>query len=250
MAENESFSAELTRTAGLVQVRAGEFAPFIQKSPLRWKRTNGRAICNAMSATASLGKRATTRELILEHAFELARVEGLEGLSIGVIAQRVGMSKSGVFAHFGSREDLQLAVLEVAQLRFLQNVKWPALKLPRGLPRLRAIVANWIEWGHEYASGCVLLTATGEYDGREGPLHDAVVQQQRGWRDELCRAIGHAVENGELRADTDAPQLAFEIYALMLCLHHDAGLFGYDQASRHARVGFERLLASYGIPTR
>jgi AcrR family transcriptional regulator len=199
-----------------------------------------------MSATVPLGKRAATRELILHHAFELARAEGLEGLSIGVIAQHVGMSKSGVFAHFGSREDLQLAVLEAAQLRFLQKVKWPAVKLPRGLPRLRAIVANWIEWGHEYTSGCVLLTATGEYDGREGVLHDTVVQQQRGWRDELCRAIGHAVENGELAPDTDAAQLAFEIYALMLCLHHDAGLFGYDEASRHAQVGFARLLVSYG----
>ncbi len=198
-----------------------------------------------MNSTATTGKRAATRELILDHAYALARREGLEGLSIGVLAQDVGMSKSGVFAHFGSREDLQLAVLEAGQLRFLKQVKWPALKLPRGLPRLRAIVANWVAWAQEYRNGCVLLTAAGEYDGREGALHDAVASQQSGWRDEMRRAIGHAVENGGLRADTDAGQLAFEIYALILGLHHDAGLFGFDEARQHTLAGFERLLASY-----
>jgi len=196
-------------------------------------------------AAPTSGKRAATRELILEHAYELARREGLEGLSIGALAQDVGMSKSGVFAHFGSREDLQLAVLEAGQLRFLQRVKWPALKLPRGLPRVRAIVANWVEWAHEYQSGCVLLTAASEYDGREGQLHDTVTRQQAGWRQEMCRAIGHAVENGELGTDTDPGQLAFEIYALMLGLHHDAGLFGFDEARRHTLAGFDRLIASY-----
>src|SRR5262249_6700702 len=99
--------------------------------------------------TVATPKRAATRELILEHAYDMARREGLEGVSIGSLAQDVGMSKSGVFAHFGSREELQLAVLEAGQLRFLQRVKWPALKLPRGLPRVRAIVANWVDWGRE-----------------------------------------------------------------------------------------------------
>ncbi|RDJ00649.1 TetR/AcrR family transcriptional regulator [Dyella solisilvae] len=199
-----------------------------------------------MNYTAtSTGKRAATRELILEHAYQLARRDGLEGLSIGSLAQDVGMSKSGVFAHFGSREDLQLAVLEAGQLRFLQQVKWPALKLPRGLPRLRAIVANWVTWAQEYQSGCVLLTAASEYDGREGPLHDMVTRQQSGWRQEMCRAIDHAVANGEVSGDTDAPQMAFEIYALMLGLHHDAALFGFEEARRHTLAAFERLLVSY-----
>lgn len=190
-------------------------------------------------------KRAATRELILEHAYAMARRDGLEGLSIGSLAQDVGMSKSGVFAHFGSREELQLAVLDAGQLRFLTQVKWPALKLPRGLPRVRAIVANWVEWGREYQSGCVLLTAASEYDGREGPLHDQVTRQQAGWRQEMCRAIAHAVENGELALDTEPSQLAFEIYALMLGLHHDAALFGFDEARRHTLAAFERLITSY-----
>lgn len=202
-----------------------------------------------MDSLAPSGKRAATRELILEHAYELARRDGLEGLSIGALAQDVGMSKSGVFAHFGSREDLQLAVLEAGQLKFLQKVKWPALKLPRGLSRVRAIVVNWVAWAHEYQSGCVLLTAAGEYDGREGALRDMVIRQQSGWRQEMCRAIGHAVENGELRDDTDAAQLAFEIYALMLGLHHDAALFGFDEARRHTLASFDRLIASYSPET-
>ena len=197
-----------------------------------------------MNSTAT-PKRAATRELILEHAYQLARRDGLEGLSIGTLAQDVGMSKSGVFAHFGSREDLQLAVLEAGQLRFLQQVKWPALKQPRGLPRVRAIVTNWVAWAHEYQSGCVLVTAASEYDGREGVLHDSVTRQQSAWRQQMCRAVGHAIENGELGADTDPAQLAFEIYALMLGLHHDAALFGFDEARRHTLAAFERLLASY-----
>ncbi|HEV2539820.1 MAG TPA: TetR/AcrR family transcriptional regulator [Frateuria sp.] len=198
-----------------------------------------------MTTATTPAKGPATRELILEHAYELARVGGLEGLSIGTLAADVGMSKSGVFAHFGSREDLQLAVLDAAARRFMARVLVPALSAPRGLPRLRAIVAQWSEWGCEHQSGCVLLTAAGEYDGREGPLHDAVVAQQAGWRGELEKGIGQAIAEGHLRADTDPAQLAFEIYALMLGLHHDAGLFGFAQASQRLSAAFERLWRSW-----
>jgi AcrR family transcriptional regulator len=198
-----------------------------------------------MTTITHPGKRATTRETILDHAYALARFEGLEGLSIGTLATNVGMSKSGVFAHFGSREELQLAVLDTGRQRFVSQVLLPALKQPRGLPRLRAIVANWFEWSREHQSGCVLLSAASEYDGRDGALHDGVVQQQAGWRDELQKAIAQAVELGHLRRDTDVAQLAFEIYALMLGLHHDAGLFGFDEAGRLARAAFERLWRSW-----
>ena len=194
-----------------------------------------------MTIATHPGKRASTRETILDHAYELARCDGLEGLSIGNLASHVGMSKSGVFAHFGSREDLQLAVLDTGRQRFMTRVLLPALKHPRGLPRLRAIVANWFEWGRQHQSGCVLLSAASEYDGRDGALHDGVVRQQADWRDELQKAIGQAIQEGHLRPDTDAAQLAFEIYALMLGLHHDAGLFGFDQAGRRTTAAFERL---------
>jgi AcrR family transcriptional regulator len=198
-----------------------------------------------MNAPPVIGKRVATRETILDHAYALACNSGLEGLSIGGLAADVGMSKSGVFAHFGSREELQLAVLDIGGKRFMTTVLAPALKRPRGLPRLRAIVANWFNWGREYQSGCVLLSAASEYDGRSGPLHDRVVAHMAGWREQLGKAIGQAVDEGHLRADTDAPLLAFEIYALMLGLHHDGGLFGFDEAKRHAERAFERLWRSW-----
>ena len=198
-----------------------------------------------MTLATRPGKRTATRDTILDHAYALARRDGLEGLSIGGLASDVGMSKSGVFAHFGSREDLQLAVLDTGSQRFVTRVLLPALKQPRGLPRLRAIVAHWFEWSREHQSGCVLLSAVSEYDGRDGALHDGVVRQQAGWRDELQKAIAQAVELGHLRSDTDVAQLAFEIYALMLGLHHDAGLFGFDEAGRCTTAAFERLWRSW-----
>lgn len=198
-----------------------------------------------MTTATHPGKRASTRDLILDHAYALARKDGLEGLSIGVLAADVEMSKSGVFAHFGSREELQLAVLDTGRQRFMARVLLPALKHPRGLPRLRAIVANWFEWSREHQSGCVLLSAASEYDGRDGALHDGVVRQQAGWRGELQKAVDQAVQEGHLGAGTDAAQLAFEIYALMLGLHHDGGLFGFDDASRRTAAAFERLWRSW-----
>ncbi|MFC5741811.1 TetR/AcrR family transcriptional regulator [Dyella tabacisoli] len=195
-----------------------------------------------MNTQQVASKGEATRELILDSAYEIARNDGLEGLSLGLLAKQVGMSKSGVFAHFGSREELQLAVLEAGRRRFLDHVLLPAVKLPRGLPRLQAIVHNWFEWVHRYQSGCVLLAATSEYDGKNGALHDAVVYQQAGWRQAMIRAVDYAIANGELPAGTDAAQVAFEIHALALALHQDAGLFGYEDAIRRARRGVERLL--------
>ena len=200
-----------------------------------------------MTTATHPGKRASTRDLILEHAYAMARNDGLEGLSIGTLAIGVSMSKSGVFAHFGSREELQLAVLDAAAQRFMARVLLPALKQPRGLPRVRAIVANWFEWTREHQSGCVLLSAASEYDGRNGALHDKVVSQQADWRGGLQTAIAQAVTEGHLRSDTDTAQLAFEIYALMLGLHHDAGLFGFDEAGQRAAQAFERLWRSWQV---
>ena len=194
-----------------------------------------------MSTVISAGKGPTTRELILDKAYELAREDGLEGLSIGALALSASMSKSGVFAHFGSREQLQLALLEFVAARFLEFIKTPALREARGLPRLRKLAERWCEWGRIHQSGCVLLSAAVEYDGRDGPLRQSVLRQQAGWRDELRRAIKLAIDAGHLRVDTDPTQLAFEIYALMLGLHHDAGLFGYAQARQRTDAALERL---------
>ena len=191
-------------------------------------------------------KGIATRELILARAYQLAQQGGLESLSIGTVAISAGMSKSGVFAHFGSREQLQLALLDAVGARFVEFVKAPALHEPRGLPRLRKLAERWCEWSRAHRNGCVLLSAAVEYDGRRnGPIREHVLRQQGGWRDELRRTIGLAVDAGHLRKDTDTTQLAFEIYSLMLGLHHDAGLFGYDEARDRAELALERLLASY-----
>lgn len=199
-----------------------------------------------MAARNTTAKGFITRELILARAYELARQEGLEGLSIGTVARSAGMSKSGMFAHFGSREQLQLALLDSVGARFLEFVKIPALREARGLPRLRKVIERWCEWSRVHQSGCVLLSAAVEYDGRrDGAIREHVLRQQADWRDELARAIQLAIDVGHLRRDTETTQLAFEIYSLMLGLHHDAGLFGYEEARHRTELALERLFASY-----
>lgn len=199
----------------------------------------------AMSTLTATNKGAATRDAILEQAYGIACSAGLEGLSIGPLAAAVGMSKSGVFAHFGSREDLQLAVLDKAAQLFTGYVLLSQLKQPRGLVRLRAIVDAWFDWSRHTDGGCVLLGAVSEYDDRPGALRDWVVEQQKRWRAALAQAVQLAVDNGELGADTDTEQLAFEIYGLALIVHHDAGLFGFDSARERGRRAFDRLVRSY-----
>lgn len=203
------------------------------------------ASSNSTISTSSKG--TATRDAIIDRAYAIACTGGLEGLSIGPLAQAVGMSKSGVFAHFGSREDLQLAVLDAAAQRFTQHVFLPALKARRGLPRLRAIVEAWFEWvRHQGDGGCLNVAAVSEYDDRPGPLRDRVLENQTRWRNELARAVQLAVDAGQLQPDCDPLQLAFEIYALALAVHHDAGLFGYPLALERGLRASERLLRSYG----
>lgn len=195
---------------------------------------------NALTATP---KGVASREAIIERAFEIARFAGVEGLSIGPLAQAVGMSKSGVFAHFGSREDLQLAVIDHAAAQFGTMVLGPALSQPRGLPRLRALMENWFEWVRGNTGGCVLLGSVTEYDDRPGTLRDRVLANEQRWRGVLRRAIQLAIDEGHLRAG-DTEQYAFELYAIPLTVHHKAGLFGYEQARTLGERAAERWFAA------
>lgn len=196
--------------------------------------------------SSAVTKGSATRDAIIDRAYGIACSTGLEGLSIGPLAQAVGMSKSGVFAHFGSREDLQLAVLHSAGERFTHHVLLPALKHRRGLPRLRAIVEAWFDWvRHTHEGGCLYLAAVSEFDDRPGPIRDRLIEFEIRWRNELARAIQYAVDAGELRADTDPQQLAFEVYGLALMVHHEAGLFGYEAAQSRGQRAYERLIKSY-----
>ncbi|GIL06481.1 TetR/AcrR family transcriptional regulator [Betaproteobacteria bacterium PRO7] len=188
-------------------------------------------------------KGEATRAAIVEAALALARRDGLEGLTIGVLAEQMRMSKSGVFAHFGSREDLQLAVIREYAARFVDQVLRPAVRRPRGLPRLRALLENWLALlARELEQGCLMISGASEYDDRPGPLRDAVVQIVEGWKRELLRAIEQARDEGHLKRDVDSEQLVFEIYGLMLVLHQDARLLHSPDSVKRARAGLARLL--------
>ena len=201
-----------------------------------------------MSTLTATAKGAATREAIVDRAYAIACANGLEGLSIAPLAEAVGMSKSGVFAHFGSREGLQLAVLDDAAERFGNAVLIPALSRPRGQPRLRAIMQYWFEWRRLTAGGCVLLGAATEYDDRQGPLHDRVLHNDRRWRDALRRAIEQAVEAGHLTPG-DADQRVFELYGIALAVHHDAGFYGFEPARERGETAVERWFALNSPPS-
>ena len=196
-----------------------------------------------MVLAAATAKGVATRGAIIDRAIGLVRKQGFESLSIGGVAQAAAMSKSGVFAHFGSREDLQLAVLDAVAEDFSQQVLAQAFHQPRGVQRLRAILAGWMDWTH--GAGCPMIAAVIEYDDRPGTIRDRVVQWQRRLREALTRAVQLAIETGELRADTDPAQFAFEMFGVVLVLHHDTRLFGGTDAIVRATRAFDRLIADH-----
>jgi AcrR family transcriptional regulator len=192
-----------------------------------------------------LRKGEQTRVSILDAALAMASRDGLEGLTIGTLADRMGMSKSGVFAHFGSREELQIAVLKRYHEQFEQDVFYPSMREPRGLPRLQALFTRWVERvGREIASGCIYISGAVEYDDRPGPIRDQLVDMVGTWQQSLLRATTQAIDEAHLKPDTEAAQLVFEMYGLVLALHHDARFIRSPRAIDHARAGFTRLITS------
>lgn len=161
---------------------------------------------------------ALTRQAILELAMDLASVNGLEGLTIGSLAEAAGLSKSGLFAHFGSKEDLQLATVGAAREVFQEQVFLPALKVPRGLRRLCAMISAWIGYAENgpFRGGCFFAAAAAEFDGRPGPVKDLVADCMGEWRRALVRLAREAKEAGELTSSADPEQLAFEWFALAM----------------------------------
>ncbi|CAN7156548.1 TetR/AcrR family transcriptional regulator [Pseudorhodoferax sp. LjRoot39] len=196
-----------------------------------------------------LPKGRQTKAAIVDAALSLASQMGLEGLSIGAVAELTQMSKSGVFAHFGSREELQISVVREYYQRFEQEVFFPALRVERGLPRLRALFGNWMQRvAVEIQSGCIFISGAAEFDDRPGPVRDALVDSVKSWLGALNKAVALAKEMGELRADTDARQMAFEIHGLILALHYEERFLQNPGAIRRAEAGFEHILARYGSP--
>ena len=188
-----------------------------------------------------------TRASILNTALGLAARAGLEGITIGSLADLMQMSKSGVFAHFGSREDLQIAVLKEYERRFVDEVLKPSLSAARGLPRLKAIFEHWLDrTAIEAAQGCIWISGATEYDDRPGPVREELVSTVRLWQRELSKAIRQAFEEGHLQSDGALhdliSDLVFDLYGLILVLHHDARLLNTPDAEARARRSFERLL--------
>jgi AcrR family transcriptional regulator len=187
-----------------------------------------------------------TLTAILDTAIAMAAEEGLESLTIGEVAKRLGLSKSGVFSRVGSREALQIAVIEEYDRRFLQDVFVPAMREPRGLPRLNAIMRLWLQRARdvEIRQGCIYCAGAFEFDDRDGPLREKLLEGIQGWRTALKRTVIQAIDLGHLRSDIDADQLVFEMDGLFIALMRDARFLRDPRAADRAWAAYERLIRS------
>jgi AcrR family transcriptional regulator len=189
-----------------------------------------------------------TKAVIIDAALGLASQIGLEGLSIGALAEVTGMSKSGVFAHFGSREELQISVIREYHDRFEAEVFYAAMQKPRGVPRLQAMFDNWmVQTSAEIDSGCIYISGAVEFDDRTGPVRDALASSVSTWQTALRRAVELAQEEGQLSRQADAHQIAFEIHGLILALHYEARFLRNPAATERARQGFLHILSRYAV---
>lgn len=192
----------------------------------------------------AISKGEETHARIVERARILASTLGLGGLTIGALATDLGLSKSGLFAHFKSKEKLQLEVLDAAAEHFRVEVFVPALKKPRGVPRMEAIFENWLRWvrSKDLPGGCIFLAGALEWDDREGPVREKLTLWFQALHLGLARAAEIAVREGHLSPDLDVSQLASDWHAIVIKYHLDARLLRDKRAVAHARTSFERLL--------
>jgi len=190
-----------------------------------------------------------TKNSILERAVDLASLEGLEGLTIGRLADELGMSKSGLFAHFGSKEELQIAAIEAAARRFIDEIFTPAIGEPRGYPRLMAICRSWLSYLRRgvFPGGCFFAAASFEFDGRPGPVRDTVRRLMDDWIGALEKAVRMAIEEGHLDADVDPAQLAFELNSLFFGANFSFYLRNDARAIDRAERAVEQRLESLRV---
>jgi AcrR family transcriptional regulator len=186
-----------------------------------------------------------TRDAILDRALRMASELGLEGLTIGRLADDLDLSKSGLFAHFSSKENLQVQTLDRAAERFADAVVRPALAAPAGEPRLRALFEGWLDWPKRVRQpgGCIFAAAAAELDDRPGPARDRLVELQREWFSTIERVVRRGQEVGHLRRDLDPAQLAFELLGIGLACNFQARLLREPRARERAMAAFERLVA-------
>jgi AcrR family transcriptional regulator len=193
-------------------------------------------------------KGADTRQRILDNAFRLAARDGLGGVSLGGLASDIGLSKSGLFAHFASKEELQLEMLSTASAQFVEMVLAPSFRKPRGVPRLRAMFDYWLAWATAQEGGCIFVTASVELDDHPGRVRDYVYAQQRSLLDALAKSAELAKEAGHFHRKVDPEQFAFELEAIYLSFHQAHRLMRDPKAAKRARIAFDRLIESSAAP--
>jgi AcrR family transcriptional regulator len=191
---------------------------------------------------SEVAKGAATREAVLDAAVRIAGRIGLSGLTIGMLANATGMSKSGLFAHFGSKEALQLQVLTRARNEWIDRVVRPALRTPRGEKRVRALFEHWLEVGTQAGAPCLFASASMEFDDQPGVVRDQVVRDHTDFADAVRMIFRTGISEGEFRADADEAQFEHDLMGIMLGLFHSYRLLGDEQAKDFARNAFERLI--------
>jgi AcrR family transcriptional regulator len=186
-----------------------------------------------------------TKMVILEAGLDMASQLGLEGVSIGALARETDMSKSGLFAHFQSKENLQIEILDYAARVFSEDVIIPALATEGGIPRIKALIKNWIKWGDNLTGGCVFVTASTDYSDRPGKVRECLIKQQEDWIDCLRRIAESAIKVGDFREGIDCEQFAFDLYSLLLGFHLYDKLLDDTETRKRQEIALERLLANY-----
>jgi AcrR family transcriptional regulator len=189
-----------------------------------------------------VGKGEVTKGAILDDAVQLASRVGLKAMSIGSLAEHTAMSKSGLFAHFRSKEQLQLDVLERAHRRFVDLVVRPALSTPRGIPRLQALFDGWLGWSESLVGGCLFVSAAAELDDQPGPVRDALVRSELDWLELLSTVARTAIAEGQFRPDLDPEQFAYELHAITLAHQHASRLLRDPRAAERSRRAFDALI--------
>lgn len=191
-------------------------------------------------------KKKNTKNAILKAGLELASKIGLEGISIGRLATEVHMSKSGLFAHFVSKEQLQMDILDYAAAHFTDFVILPSIKLKKGLPRLHSLLDKWLEWSLVSApGGCIFYSASVEFDDRPGPVKEHLKKIHMDWIGTLEKAVRLSAETGDLSIDSDCRQAAFEIYSAAIGYYHFHRLIGDSGAEERRKRAIEKIIAAY-----
>ena len=186
-----------------------------------------------------------TKRTILDAGLKMATQLSLETVTIGNLAKETQMSKSGLFAHFQSKENLQVEILKHAGELFAQGVVIPSLLEKAGIPRIKALVNNWIAWSTRMTGGCIFVSSSTEFSERPGKVRDFILAQQESWIDSLRRIARSAIRVGDFREDIDCDQFAFEMYSLLLGFHYYDKLLNSEETRKRQRIALEQLLSNY-----